>query len=112
MRLNSARSDALFDDIIEVSRTAANIKIRTQSETFKRLVFSQSSIYILLGAIVFVTPVLGDPQSDTLAKTTTATLFVVGACFGLVQSIPILSAANAAADNIERLEARLRATTV
>ena len=112
VRLNSARSDALFDDIIEVSRTAANIKIRTQSETFKRLVFSQSSIYILLGAIVFVTPVLGDPQSDTLAKTTTATLFVVGACFGLVQSIPILSAANAAADNIERLEARLRATTI
>ncbi len=65
VRLNSARSDDLFDDIIEVSRTAANIKIRTQSETFKRLVFSQSSIYILLGAIVFVTPVLGDPQSDT-----------------------------------------------
>ena len=37
-------------------------------------------------------------------------MFVVGACFGLVQTIPILTAANAAADNIERLEAELRAT--
>jgi putative pyoverdin transport system ATP-binding/permease protein len=110
VRLNKARSDDLFDDIVEVSRTAANIKIRTQSETFKRVVFSQSSVYILLGAIVFVAPVLADVQPETIAKTTTATLFVVGACFGFVQSIPILTAANAAADNIERLEARLGAT--
>jgi cyclic peptide transporter len=110
VRLNRARSDDLFDDIVEVSRTAANIRIRTQSETFKRLVFSQSSIYILLGAIVFVAPVLADTQAATIAKATTATLFVVGACFGLVQSIPILTAANVAADNIERLEARLQAT--
>src|SRR5215475_2029670 len=107
VRLNKARSDDLFDDIVEVSRTAANIKIRTQSETFKRVVFSQSSVYILLGGIVFVAPVLADIQPETLAKTTTATLFVVGACFGFVQSIPILTAANAAADNVERLEARL-----
>ena len=111
VRLNNARSDELFDDIVEVSRLAANIRIRTQSETFKRLVLSQSSVYILLGAIVFVAPVLAGTQPETLAKTTTATLFVVGACFGFVQSIPILTAANTAADNIDRLEARLRATT-
>jgi len=109
VRLNRARSDELFEDIVEVSRTAANIKIRTQSESFKRMVFSQSSIYLLLGAIVFVLPVMVDTDAATLAKATTATLFVVGACFGLVQSIPILTAANAAADNIERLETRLQA---
>jgi putative ATP-binding cassette transporter len=36
-------------------------------------------------------------------------MFVVGVCMGLVQTIPILLAANAAADKIDRLEARLRA---
>jgi putative pyoverdin transport system ATP-binding/permease protein len=111
VRLNKARSDEPFDDIVEVSRIAANIRIRTQSETFKRLVLSQSSVYLLLGAIVFVAPVLAGTQPDTIAKTTTATLFVVGACFGFVQSIPVLTAANTAADNIARLETRLRATT-
>src|SRR5262249_18470206 len=40
----------------------------------------------------------------------TALVFVVGTCFGLVQAIPIVTAANTAADNIERLEARLLAT--
>ena len=39
VRLNRSRSDDLFHDIVEVSRNAANIKMRTQSESFKRLVF-------------------------------------------------------------------------
>jgi putative ATP-binding cassette transporter len=38
-------------------------------------------------------------------------LFVVGACFGLVQSIPILFNANAAADRIDQLERDIRAIT-
>jgi putative ATP-binding cassette transporter len=111
VRLNSARSDDLFDDVVEVSRSAANIKIRAQSETFKRMVFLQSSLYTLLGAVVFAVPTLGDTFTDaSTTKTVTALVFVVGACFGVVQSIPILTAANSAADNIERLEERLLAT--
>jgi len=107
VRLNRARSDDLFNDIVEASRSAANLKIRTQSETFRRLVFTQCSMYILLGTIVFVSPVFGTAQPETLAQATMATLFAVGACFGLVNSIPIISAANAAADNINRLETQL-----
>src|SRR5580693_4131409 len=109
VRLNAARSDDLFNDALEVSKTAANIKIRTQAETFRMIVTSQISMYILLGAVVFVAPNLSDTLGGaSIAKTTTALLFVVGACFGLVQSIPILLNANAAADRIARLEAALR----
>lgn len=111
LRLNSARSSDLFDDAVEVSRTAANIKIRSQAETFKMIVGSQVSMYVLLGAVVFVAPQFSDSLGgSSLTKTTTALMFVVGACFGLVQSIPILLNANAAADRIEQLEAELRAT--
>ena len=60
VRLNSARSEDLYEDVIEVSRTAANIKIRTQAETFRRMVLLQSSMYAMLGAIVFVVPVISD----------------------------------------------------
>jgi putative ATP-binding cassette transporter len=113
VRLNAARSEDLFNDALEVSKTAANIKIRTQAETFKMIVTSQISMYILLGAVVFVAPNLSDTLGGaSIAKTTTALLFVVGACFGLVQSIPILLNANAAASRIERLEDALQATLV
>jgi putative ATP-binding cassette transporter len=108
VRLNRSRSDDLFDDIVEVSRTAANIKIRTQSESYKQLVFSQSTMYLLLATVVFVVPAFTETKGSIL-QVTTALMFVVGVCMGIVQTIPILQAANVAADNIERLELRLRA---
>jgi putative ATP-binding cassette transporter len=111
VRLNSARSADLYDDAVDVSKTAANIKIRTQAETFKMIVTSQISMYVLLGAVIFIAPNLSDSLGgSSIAKTTTALLFVVGACFGLVQSIPILLNANAAADRIARLENALQET--
>jgi putative pyoverdin transport system ATP-binding/permease protein len=111
VRLNSLRSNDLFDDVVEVSRTAANIKIRAQSETYKRMVFLQGSLYSVLGAIVFVVPVLSDTLAGaSITKIVTALVFIVGTCFGLVQSMPTITAANVAADNIERLENRLLAT--
>jgi len=110
IRLNTQRSDDLYNDAVEVSRTAANIKIKSQAETFKLIVSSQFSMYILLGAVVFVAPQLSSKLGGAaLAKTTTALMFVVGACFGLVQSIPVLLTANAAADRIVQLEATLHA---
>ncbi len=109
IKLNNARSDDLFDDAVDVSRTAANIKIKSQAETFKLIVTSQISMYVLLGAVVFVAPQFSSELGGAaLTKTTTALMFIVGACFGLVQSIPVLLNANAAADRIEQLENTLR----
>jgi cyclic peptide transporter len=109
VRLNRARSDELFDDIVEVSRSAANIKIRTQSETYKRMILLQSSLYTLLGAVAFVVPTFTETiASGSISKTVTALIFIVAACFGLVQSIPIIAAANGAADKLDQLETKLR----
>jgi putative ATP-binding cassette transporter len=111
VRLNNARSEDLYQDIIEVSRSAANIKIRTQSETYKRMILLQSALYTLLGAVAFVVPAFAVTLGEgAITKTITALVFIVAACFGLVQSIPIVARANAAADNIAQLEERLRNT--
>ena len=111
VRLNSARSADLFADAVDVSRTAANIKINTQAETFRMIVTSQITMYVLLGAVVFVAPQFSETLGGAaLTKTTTALMFIVGACFGLVQSIPILLNANASADRLVQLENTLRAT--
>ena len=110
VRLNAARSADLFADSVAVSRVAANIKIGAQVETFRQIVSTQSYMYILLGAVVFVAPIFSSSLAGTsITQTTTALLFVVGAAFGLVQSIPILSNANAAADRLAKLDADLHA---
>jgi putative pyoverdin transport system ATP-binding/permease protein len=111
VRLNKARSVALFDDAVEVSRAAANIKIGAQVQTFRQIVSVQSYMYVLLGAVVFAAPRFGESLGGaSIPKATTALLFVVGACFGLVQSIPILLNANAAADRLQKLVTDLSAT--
>ena len=75
------------------------------------IVTSQFSMYVLLGAVVFIAPQFSSALGGTgLTKTTTALMFIVGACFGLVQSIPVLLNANASADRINQLEIMLRAT--
>jgi putative ATP-binding cassette transporter len=108
VRLNAARSADLYEDALEISKAAADIKIRAQAETFKQITSAQSYMYVLLAAVVFVIPTIGGSLAgESITKTTTALLFVVGACFGVVQSIPILLNANAAADRLEKLEADL-----
>ena len=112
VRLNASRSADLFNDSVAVSRVAANIKIGAQVETFRQIVSTQSYMYILLGAVVFVAPIFSSSfAGESITQTTTALLFVVGAAFGLVQSIPILSNANAAADRLEKLDSDLHAAT-
>jgi len=75
------------------------------------MIFLQAALYTLLGAIAFAVPTFsGAMEVESVTKTITAVVGVVGTCFGLVQAIPIISAANTAADNIERLEARLLTT--
>jgi putative pyoverdin transport system ATP-binding/permease protein len=109
VRLNAARANDLYDDAVEVSRTAANLKIRTQTETFKQMVTTQTALYVLVGAAVFVVPRLTEAlKGPSLTDVTMALLFVVGAAFSLVQSIPILQNADAAADRISRMEEALR----
>jgi putative ATP-binding cassette transporter len=110
VRLNKLRSDNLYDDACEVSSNAAYIKIRTDAEGFKRMIFSQSAMYLVLASVVFVAPNFGSMGEGSASKAITSLLFVVGACFGLVQTIPMLRAADGAADRISQLETELSAT--
>jgi cyclic peptide transporter len=112
VRLNRARSDALLDHLVDVSRNAANIKIRTQSETFRRMVLLQTSLFTLLGAVAFIVPLFATATTPgAVTKAVTALVFIVGACSGLVQSIPIIAAANTAADRLAELETKLSEIT-
>jgi putative ATP-binding cassette transporter len=109
VRMHAGRSADLFDDATEVSEESADIKIRAQAGTFRLIASSQAYMYLLLAVVVFVAPLFSAPSANaSIAKTTTALLFVIGAFFGLVQSIPVLLNANAAADRLAKLEADLR----
>jgi len=112
VRLNRARSDELLEDASEVSRRAANIKISTEGDHFRRMMFAQMTIYMLLGTFVFIVPMLTAIHGTTISKATLALVFVVGSCFGLIQALPVLDAANDATEAVEQLQARLQLASV
>ena len=104
IRLNNPRSEELIAFVRDVSRQAANVKIYTQGESLRQLVISQSAMYLLLGVIVFIVPAFSSSVSGgSITKNAMAVLFVVGACYGVMQTVAMLAAADAAAQRMEQL---------
>jgi putative ATP-binding cassette transporter len=70
-------------------------------------------MYVLLGAIVFVVPTFTPSvDSGSITKNTMAVLFVVGACYSVMQTVTMMAMADAAAQRLDDLETQLRATVV
>jgi putative ATP-binding cassette transporter len=104
IKLNSRRSQALADDVIEASLDAAEARVKAQSEYGANFVFTQNVFFLLLGTMVFIVPALSDTEPDTLVKTVTAVLFLFAPISGVVSSVPVFASANASAASIMQLE--------
>ena len=107
LKMNSEKGDALVDHFEKLSQSTAEIKIKTLSYHASHLIRSQGSFYLLLATIVFIVPGFTPMYDDVLVKITTAILFLIGPISALAASVPVLSSANAAAENIYDLEAKL-----
>jgi len=94
VRLNRARSDNLFDDVVEVreppptSRSEARAN-PTSSWSSRRARCTAARHH---GVVV---PSFSATKGGSVLQVTTALMFIVGVCMGIVQTVPILSAANA-----------------
>lgn len=106
IKLNNGRSQALAQDVVDASLHAADERIRAETEFARNFIFAQNVFFLLLGTMVFIVPVLSDgtAYSDTLLKTTTAVLFVIGPISGVIGTVPVLANADNSAANIMELE--------
>jgi putative ATP-binding cassette transporter len=108
VRLNTPRSEDLFHDIEDASDKAAELKIKSHIDSLDQFVFSQVAFYVMIGAVVFVVPSFSDTAGASMVNITTALVFVIGAISSVVQCIPMLGAASAAAEKITELEGMLQ----
>jgi putative ATP-binding cassette transporter len=107
VKMNTARAREVADRVAIISAEVSKLKARTQTLHANDFVISQVTFFLLTGMMVFVVPALSPTYIDVVVKTTTATLFMIGPISNVVGSIPIFSNANAAADAILALEARM-----
>jgi len=110
VKLNTKRSNDLFCRFQEISNSATSLKVETQSSISSQFIISQIAFYSMVAIVVFVVPQITPAFSETITKTATAILFLIGPISGLVSAIPSLTSANAACESILNLESLLEET--
>lgn len=107
IKLNRKKSSDLFDVHGKISVNVKSLKIDTGHLFAKNMVFSQSFIFLTLGAIVFVLPQFQGTFSDDVLSTTTAMLFAIGPLGSLISTLPYYEKVNLSVKNIFNLEKEL-----
>lgn len=104
VKLSSRRAAELLQDAMAISGRTAYFRSLAQRALAANFIFSQVAIFILLGTLVFVLPVLSTTFADITVKSLAAVLFLVGPISGIISAMPQITVANAAAENLLRLE--------
>lgn len=110
LKINSKKSDDLFDSHVNISNSLEKLKIQTGTRFVTDLMFSQVFFYMLIASIIFLLPHFFPIYSEIVIKITTAILFIIGPLEMLVSSLPIFAKANIATQNIYELEDKLNSS--
>ncbi len=108
VKMSTGRRDALLQEVRTNAVQARDLKIEYQSRSSNEFVLGQSLIFLLLGVIVFVVPMFAQAGPTEISRTTTAILFIIGPLGMVIQAVPMVAAANAAAQNLMQLDATLK----
>lgn len=112
VKLSSQRATAILADFVRVSRQTAAYRTKAKKALAANFIFAQCAFMVLLGTLVFVTPMLGSNFSGTVMESMTTVIFLFGPISGLVTAVPQMTIANAAAENIHKLETVLDAQII
>lgn len=111
VKLSSLRGAAVLADVVSVSARTAVYRADAQKSMALNFVFAQAAYMLLLGTLVFLTPMLGENYSGTVMGSMTTVMFLIGPISGIIGSVPLIAVANAAAENLQNLEKLLNDST-
>ena len=111
VKLSSRRAAAVLADVVTVSARTAEYRTDAQRSMSLNFIFAQAAFMMLLGTLVFLTPMFGNTYSGTVMGSMTTVMFLIGPISGIIGSVPLVAVANAAAENLQNLEELLNAHT-
>jgi putative pyoverdin transport system ATP-binding/permease protein len=106
-RLNSERSRDLNDSFIDVSGTMTGARNEMHRHGWQQYIFGETFYNLMLGLVVFVVPSYSSSFNQEVVKVAAACLFMAASVFGLMQSMAVMAAAEAAAGRMLGLETEL-----
>lgn len=111
VKLSSRRAAAVLADVVSVSARTAAYRTDAQRALSVNFIFAQTAFMMLLGTLVFLTPMFGNTYSGTVMGSMTTVMFLIGPISGIIGTVPLIAVANAAAENLHNLEQLLDAST-
>jgi putative ATP-binding cassette transporter len=109
LKLHERRRREIRDEVVRTSGDVMRLYRRTFARASDHLIMIQSVFYVLIGAMVFLMPLLGTQQPLLVMKIVAAILFMTGPLTQIVSVLPFFAEAETAARNIAILEQRLSA---
>lgn len=108
IKMHSGRAKDISLDIVEESRRATDLKSVSMINTLGIFNYLTVLVYIILGLIVYVVPMIFDESSSNLTSIITASIFLLSSFVSLIGIVPTFGQANAAARALLDLEEALR----
>lgn len=108
-RLNSARSAGLGQSFGAASERTVAARNIVHMHSWQQFIFGEMAFNLMLGLVIFVAPAYAKGFSAEMAQVAAAVLFMSAPVFGLMQSLAIMTAAEAAAGRMLELEPELAA---
>jgi putative ATP-binding cassette transporter len=107
IKMHKHRAKDIAVDVVKESREAKELKSLALTSISNYFSFIQTMLYVMVGLMVFVVPIISGDVTNNIASIATTTLFIVGSLSGVVQAIPSLSQADASAAELFKIEDRL-----
>jgi len=110
IKMSSKRAKGFIDDLVSSARKSRESREESLITLGKTFSFLQIILYIAVGMLIFVVPVLSDSFSDVVLKVTTTSLFMVGSFQSVFTSLPMIVQAEASAKQLLSLKDTLDQT--
>lgn len=103
VKLSSKRALGVLDDVVQMSERTANFRTEAQRAMSANFIFAQLAFFLLLGTLVFFIPMVSASYSDTIMKSMTTVMFMIGPISSIIATLPQITIANVAAENLHKL---------
>lgn len=103
IKMNSGRSFDLTLDMVNESKKVKDLKSHLLLSITNMFNFLQVLLYLVVGVMVFVVPIISDDFSKHVTTAATTALFLAASLNGIITSIPGLSEASVSAQRLREL---------
>ena len=107
IKMHSGRAFDITQELITESRSVTEAKTKLILDITNYFNYLQVLLYLVVGLMVFVVPILSSDFSGHVATATTTALFLASSMTGVINNLPGLSMANVAARTLQDLAQQL-----